>query len=406
MTSKIHQPPFRLVDVLKKNRPEVLKRHAEQLAVLQTALPPEVMQTRFRHNSVLISPKSLHLLVQPDVLRRWGVFAVYKPPFCPMKRANAHPNYHRVSLESFVSAALSSRDIAPYVRDTLHSRLKVRVLYSLATEYSGPVMISLKDDIPLAHSMHHTHMSYQILIAGHPPIDTASPTSPEEEAFLLSTLYPDVSLQSSSSVPGNQTPCGTASSFSSTASPSPSVSYRVARNGYYAHHPVSLVELEIGAPPTPTPPCLSAFVAAVFHSFIIGDPSGLLSHEKDGGKSEAPQKRTSTKISSCMTCASRENNRFGLHGDCDFPRVFAHLHQVRCSTGLLSSSSLCSTESFFSENEAKKASTSSDEELHKMHFQCANCFEPILQSNPMYGLKGISMNIRDGSWSPISEALS
>lgn len=405
MTSKIHQPPFRLVDVLKKNRPDVLKRHAEQLAVLQTALPPEVMQTRFRQNSVLISPKSLHLLVQPDVLRRWGVFAVYKPAFCPMKRSEAHHNYHRVSLESFVSAALSSRDIVTHVRDTLSSRMKVRVLYSLATECSGPVVISLKDDVPLAHSMHHLHMSYQLLVAGHLPIDTASPASLEEDEFLLSTLFPEIPLRSSSSVPGSRTPYGTASSFHTSSSPSPSVTYRVARNGYYAHHPVSLVELEIVAPPSPTPPFLSAFVATVFHSFIIGDPSGLLAHEKNDSTNEERQKGSSIRGSSSMSPSSKENNRFELHGDCDFPRVFAHLHQVRCSTGLLSSS-LSSTETFFGEKEAKKSSPSSDEDLHRMHFQCANCFEPIFQSNPMYGLKGISMNIRDGSWSPISEALS
>lgn len=386
MSSKIYQPPYRLVDVLKKNRPEVLKRHAEQLAVLHTALPPEVMQTRFRQNSVLVSPKSLHLLVQPEVLQRWGVFGVYKPPFCPMKRMDAHQNYHHVSVESFVSAALSSRDVLTNIRHALRGPMKVRVLYSLATECSGPVLVSLKEDLPLAHSMRHVHLSYQLLVAGHLTIDATETTKPVEPR-LLSALYPKSSLSSSS--------CFSSSSFQ--APPSPSVTYRIARNGYYAHHPVSLVEIEIRSPSSPSPPSLGAFVAAACGSFIIGDPTGLLQYENNA-KNRLKQRSTSS-------LPHDPNNHFTLRGDCDFPRVFAHLQQVQCDTGLVSSPSPSSKAEPFNSEKMSGISAHSDKDLHEMSFHCTNCFEPIFQPKPVYGLKGITMNIRDGSWSPMSEML-
>lgn len=404
MSSKIFYPPYRLVDVLKKNRPEVLKRHAEQLAVLHTALPPEVMQTRFRQNSVLISPKSLHLLVQPEALRRWGIFAVYKPPFCPMKRSEAHHNFHRVSVESFVSAALSSRDVLRHVRGTLKGPMKVRILYSLATECSGPVVISLKDDLPLAHSMRHVHLAYQLLVAGHLPVENASSSIPFDP-HLTSALYPSLAPCSTSSARGNTSAFGTYSaSFSSFSPSSPSVTYRVARNGYYAHHPVSLVELEIRSPPSASPPSLSAFVAAACRSFIIGDPSGLLQYENEA-KEGRREKEGRTGGTGAFGCSRGNSNSFVLRGDCDFPRVFAHLQQVACATGLLSSPTASPGQPSFSGENMGEDSNASQEDLHTIRFQCGNCFEPIFQPKPVYGLKGISMNIRDGSWSPMSEML-
>lgn len=387
MASK-HHPPHRLVDVLKKNSPKALRKHAEQLAVLQKALPPEVLETRYRHNSYLISPKSLHLMVQPDVLRRWGVFAIYKPAFCPMKRKDARLNYHQVSVESFLSAALSSREVLPVVRETLDPRkVRVRVLYSLDTEVSGPVMVTLNDAFPFVRSMQYVRLSYQLLVAGHLPVDDAMRPM---DANLVKVLYPTLPSVLDS-------PPSTSTTSTSTATPV--FEYRVKQAGFYAHHPVSMVELQLSAPPSAAPPRLQAFVDAAFQSFIIGDSTAMM----DVGRAKRPQ---STNTSSSFGASPSSNGfdasgsvgpaSFVLRGDCDFPRVFAHLRQVTCESGLTTSST--------TPGEIPKQKKPEEKE-NVMEFQCNQCFEPIVQAKQVYGLKGISMNIHDGCWSPMSEML-
>lgn len=386
MASK-HHPPQRLVDVLKKNSPQTLRKHAEQLAVLQTALPPEVLETRYRHNSVLVSPKSLHLMLQPELLRRWGVFAIYKPAFCPMKRKDAHHNYHRVSVESFLSAALSSREVLPVVRETLDPRqVRVRVLYSLDTEVSGPVVVTLNDAFPFVHSMQHVRLLYQLLVAGHLPVEESMR---QMDPTLVSTLYPSS---------GSSNAASTAATTASTKGESapPVFEYRVKQTGFYAHHPVSLVELQLASPPSASPPRLPAFVDAAFQSFIIGDPSAM-------GRTTASRRSTpensprDTRAGASSSGRGLEPSSLVLRGDCDFPRVFAHLRQVTCKSGLPNPLG----------SEAKAAETAREDKIDEnvMDFQCNQCFEPIIQAKQLYGLKGISMNIHDGSWSPMSEML-
>eukprot|EP00796_Vickermania_ingenoplastis_P008285 gene8285-5804_t len=340
-----HQPPCRLVDVLRKNSPSALRRQAEQLATLYTDLPPEVLSSRYRQNSHLVPPKALRLLVQQEALRRHGVFAVYKPPFCPMKRSEAR-NHHRVSVESFITAALSSREVLPIVRETMDPRqIKVTVPYSLAKEASGPVLVSLRGDVPA-----QLQLSYQIFVAGHHKTEE-KPTAVDPRL-----LYPLLSSQASASL-----------------SPD-SCTHRVTATGYYAHHPVSLLEVEIAGPPCATPPALSAFVKQKLKTFVMGDPSAL---GKSAGVDALP-------------------SGFALQGDADFPRVFIHLRNTR----LLVSGAAPSHGSGAAREGTLPDTTDGDPQFH-----CNNCFEPVFQRSRTHGLKGISLHIHDGSWSPISELL-
>lgn len=361
---------IRLVDVLKRNSPQALQRHAEQLAVLRTAFPPGVMESRSRQNSFLISPKSLHVMIDQDVLRHSGVFAVYKPPFCPMKRSEAHENYHRVSVESFVHAAIKSRDIAPIMREMADpAEINIRVLYNLARESSGPVLISLLAKDSFVLSLRHYRFLYQLLVAGHLSVQEKSQTMTPEEA---SWLYPGAPL---------------GESF---------FQYRVVEIGYYAHHPVSLVEVDLVSPSSAKPPALDEFVRKVLHTFIVGDTMSTGAGSSPHGKVNSHALEMS----------------IALRGDCDFPRVFTHLHSVQCSKNLThwSASPTSGKESIEQESSPTSASPLhfSEEEntVEKFGFACRKCLESIFHPKvPRHGLKRMSMNIRDGSWSPMLENL-
>lgn len=349
-------PPQRLVDVLKKNRPEVLRSHAQNLAALQTALSASAVETRFRQNTVLISPKALHLLHAADNLRKYGVFAIYKPPFCPMKRQEANRNYHKVSVESFLSAALSSRDILPVIRETLRpSEMNVRVLYSLADEASGPVVASLHDKFNFSHSTNALTFHYQMLVAGHLSL---SEEMQQLQSDGLHVLFPESTTEKLSSS---------------------SASCSVLSTGFYAHHAVSLVNVRVASPPSALPPALGEFTKRVLGTFIIGDPAMLSTHPP------IPLPKG-----------------FSLRGDCDFPRVFVHLREVEVNTDLDGAAAKdrgSTSSSSTSEGDRGQAT-------EKITFSCNNCLEPIVQTKQVFGLKGISMNIRDGSWTPMSELVS
>lgn len=346
-------PPHRLADVLKRNSPARLKRHAAELGALQAALPPSTWKSRFSQNKALVSPKALRLLVYPQVLQETGLFAIYKPPFCPMKRTEANANYHRVSLESFLSAALSSRDVYPHIRHLSREGTRVRVLNTLATEASGPVVVSVSardSDKPLAFQPkkeYHPALHYQLLVAGHLPVEKDATVMLTNSA---SVLYPSI------------------------AEPEPSFQYRVSQNGYYAHHPVSLVEVRIPCSLgcLPAPPLLSHFTAHCLDTYVIGEDGA--SKSSSGDEASMTAKRPAAAA---------------LRGDRDFPRVFCHLEQAVMEEV----------------SPSPDSGASRNEEEEEIVFHCRNAFEPVIQAEKVYGLKGISINIHDGGWTPMSELL-
>lgn len=99
--------------MFKTTSPEFVKKSAAQVQRAMKEINRDDIQSRFERNKFLIDPKHLHLLVDHDKLDKYQSFAIFKPSFCPMRRLHAVENYHRVSVESFLQAALKSREISP-----------------------------------------------------------------------------------------------------------------------------------------------------------------------------------------------------------------------------------------------------------------------------------------------------
>lgn len=375
MTSKT--PSRRLTDVLRSNSKEVLLGNAAKLAQVSASLPPDVIKTRFMRNMHLISPKSLQLLCDEAVLSRWCTFAVYKPPFCPMRRAEACGNYHKVSVESFVAAALRSRTVQPVVQRELRpEEVNVRVLNNVDTCASGPVVVTVADRHAFSTSLRDFTMRYDVLVAGHVPL---SEPLPVEADHLFASSHNNDKTSQSCRDENHGTEATARSSTAETSFSSPPLAssscvctFQVKRNAYYSVHPVSLVEFTIVSPPTALPPRIEAFVREHLSTFVLGDPDAPVT---------AP---TGTTRDEAQEAAKFSWNVVAMRGDCDFPRVFTHLREVSINADVMDAMGAVVS---------KKA----------IDFHCRKCFEPILQRERIYSLKGRRIGLLDGSWRPEAE---
>ncbi|KPA85372.1 hypothetical protein ABB37_01689 [Leptomonas pyrrhocoris] len=447
MTSR--PPTRRLVDVLKQNGKQTLERHAVDLAAAASSLQAEAIQTRFLRNQFLISPKSLHLLASEDLLSRWHVFGVYKPPFCPMRKSAAADNFHHVSVESFVEAALRSKSIYPVLRRALTpAEMQVRVLYNLDTFASGPVLVALSNHYQFAASLATTTMEYDVLVSGHLPVHATG----NHTKIDVQQLFPGVPLAraSSSAEPfsaGKQTDI-------TAASTSAEAYYEVKENGYYSVHPVSLINLVIEAPPTSQPPALERFAREQLHTCIVGDPlvMGELMHiraseqapSRIGNRKETKEVTNSSRSSSQTSAAdSRALSSDGaahaaavklaanphivsMRGDCDFPRVFLHLRTARVDTSgeqrrpaVLQDPASTNTSgkggtplaynfsmsglSFPEKQQQQQQDEFAQKQGIELH--CHKCFNGLVQKQLTSSFKSRRLSLLDGTWTPQAEFL-
>ncbi|KAG5498290.1 hypothetical protein JIQ42_03096 [Leishmania sp. Namibia] len=439
MTSR--QPTRRLVDVLKQNSKKTLDRHAAQLAAAASSLPAEAIQTRFLRNQFLINPKAMHLLTTQEQLTQWQVFGVYKPPFCPMRRAEAAGNYHNVSVESFVEAALTSKDVYPVLKRILKpSEVRVRVLYNLDAFASGPVLISVSDAHSYATSLQTTTMEYDLLVGGHLPVHgTGSYT-----AMDVAQLFPGVCVSSRGSEAG-----ATAKAARVVV---PEAHYVVKQNGYYSVHPVSLLHVVIRSPPTSQPPALERFAREQLGTCVMGDP--LVMGELMQLRANPAASRLDTTASATKKISDAAEKRGGnakdakgelkrdpaaraaamkltanphivpQRGDCDFPRVFMHLREVRIDTSaaipsstsegasaqnvhsmahgtatvMMGSSQSCSTPP--AQKHAEQLAQARGIQVH-----CRKCFDGLLQKQLHASFKSRRISLLDGTWTPQTEYL-
>ncbi|RNF10482.1 hypothetical protein TraAM80_01528 [Trypanosoma rangeli] len=374
MTSKA--PSRQLTDILRRNNKETLLRNAAELAWVSASVSAEDLQTRFLRNMHLISPKSLRLLCDEAVLSRWFTFAVYKPPFCPMRRMEAGGNYHRVSVESFVEAALRSRTVHPVLRRELRpEEVKVRVVNDVDVYASGPVVVTVADLHAFSTSLQDVTMRYDVIVAGHMPL--TEPRAVEAGHLFALRCSDDCGLP-------NTTRRVTQSS-TEAASSSCVCTHQVKRNAYYSVHPVSLVEFTITAPPTPLPPRLETFVREHLGTFVLGDPDAQVPAAKMKRTARSPHP-TMAAADESEAAAKAAWNVVAMHGDYDFPRVFTHLREVSINADVADAAGGVA---------AKKS----------IEFHCRKCFEPILQRERVYSPKGRRIGLLDGFWTPEAEFL-
>ncbi|EPY24964.1 hypothetical protein STCU_06916 [Strigomonas culicis] len=407
MSSKL--PNKFLVNVLQQNSRQTLERHAQQLAAAAVNIPAEAIQTRFLRNHFLISPKSLCLLGQGEVadrpaplsplyssggtaaydpedyLSRWHLFAVYKPPFCPMHRADAADNYHRVSVESFVVQALRSRNLAPQLRELFRTpaEMHVRVLNDVDRFGSGPVVVSVSDRFPFATSLVPFRMTYDLLVHGHLPLTEAKKT------IEPSLLFPAQAERLGDAAPTSAT-------------------MEVKRNGYYASHAVSLLEVVIASPPTALPPALTAYVREQLQTFVVGDPVAMESIVLGGGAASAAPAAAEGPGSAAAALT--------LQGDVDFPRVFHHLREVAVEADVTADGSPPAAAAAPAVRvkvplvggaaATPSASPASPTGKEVISFHCRKCFDKILHTQRITHMKRKQMGLLDGQWTPATEYVS
>lgn len=425
MTSK--PPTRRLIDVLKQNSKETLDRHSAELAAAASFLKAESIQTRFLRNQFLVNPKSLHLLPNEDLLTRWHVFGLYKPAFCPMRKSAAQDNYHNVSVESFVEAALRSKAIYPTLRRVLRpSEMQVRVLYTLDTFASGPVLVSLSDHYSFATSLATTTMEYDVLVSGHLPVHAKG----NHTAIDVPLLFPSAQMSDMD---------GVAKTIAH---------YEVRENGYYSVHPVSLLNVVVAAPPSSNPPSLERFAREALGSCVIGDPLVMgelmqlreyaptqhkvktpevrhhASATAEGGGGTAPSGDAAAHAAAVKMAANP--HIVSMRGDCDFPRVFTHLREIRVNT-----SAEKRRPAFTESVDADAAGSGSGgggglaftfpvggqlapeqqqqqdafAQKQGIELHCRKCFEGLVQKQLTTSFKARRIGLLDGTWTPQAEFL-
>lgn len=391
-------PPSRLTDVLRRNSMRTLKRHAAELAAASTMLPTEAIHTRFLRNHFLISPKALHLLVDELTLSRHHLFAVYKPPFCPMRCAEAHSNYHKVSVESFINAAMGSQLVLPTLARTLSPKeVHVRVLNDVDAFASGPVLVSVADKHPHATSLKGFTFEYDVLVAGH-ILATTTTTGGGGG----SRRIPTEALFPASESDGGKVAAGEVEEAVESSAPAGDGDcecvFDVVQHGYYSVHPVSLLNVKITSPPSPLPPSMEDFVRNTLETCVIGDPVALgeFITASQQGNSPAPSPPSPSPSRSGRTLAGTRTEApampllhsrvVTMRGDCDFPRVFTHLREVSFRVP---------------EHDVQGAVIAEK----KVEFHCRKCFHGLLRRNRSYSLKASRIGILDGTWTPASEYL-
>jgi hypothetical protein len=459
MTSR--PPTRRLVDVLKQNSKQILEKHATDLAASAASLHAEAIQTRFLRNQFLIHPKSLQLLADESMLTRWHVFGVYKPPFCPMRKSDAHDNYHHVSVESFVESALRSKVVYPILRRVLApSELQVRVLYNLDTFASGPVLVALSNYFEFATSLATTAMEYDVLVSGHLPVHATGNHTKIDVAHLFPST-PGTRPSATLADPTTQRRLYKDGDTPSVSSPSPfEAFYEVKENGYYSVHPVSLLNVVVKAPPTPHPPALQRFAREKLGTCIVGDPlvMGELMQLREYTEAPTPsQSGIDTKndihntrkkgagaerggrvVAASGDAAAHEAavklaanpHIVSMRGDCDFPRVFEHLRELRvdtrneqsrCPPSLDTTSAHefrgnCSSGSsmMFQLPLGKMASDAQQQQRQRqdafaqnvgIELHCRKCFHGLVRRQLTSSFKSRRIGLLDGTWTPQAEFL-
>jgi hypothetical protein len=367
--------PRKLIDVLKQTSPEYLKKGTTQAKRAMREILGEDLQTRFMRNHFLVDPKSLQLMVDHDKVNLYRTFAVFKPAFCPMRRAQADENYHRVSIESFVGAAMKSTELVPILKKihdedvavvssapaelstqrhsssaspsepegaAVPSSLKIRVLNDLPLMYSGPIVIALQGGPGRPSSLRRGAVHYDVLIYGH----DSAPQHSEEDTVEPHLLFPDLKQKVLDAAKAHaEFPLRCTS--------------KVDRIGYYAMHPVTLLRVSIFHPVAATAPDLVHYVTNHRNTFVVGDAAAT-----DGGEH---QKR-------------RFNYGSALRGDFDLPRLFVHSRSVSVDVDVL--------------NPQQQIVG-----VKSVEFQCRNCFEPLINPEKSMMIKKNKIQLVDGSWS-------
>jgi hypothetical protein len=364
--------PRKLVDVIKQTSPEYLKKGTTQARRAMQEILGEELQTRFMRNHFLVDPKSLQLMVDHDKVNLYRTFAVYKPAFCPMRRAQADENYHRVSIESFINAALKSSDLSAVLRKIreedvkasasaprevlqgglggegtaeVPSSVRLRVINDFPLFYSGPVLIALQEGPGRPSSLRRGVVHYDVLTFGHDvPKETEDTVDP-------SHLFPGIDqarLDAAVKHPVTPMRC----------------SLKVDRIGYYAMHPVTLLRMSVFHSITASAPDIVRYVSKYRNTFVVGDAEATADQAPSGG--------------------ARGNPRFAYgnvsRGDFDLPRVFVHARCVSVDVDVL--------------NPQQEVVGSKAVEFH-----CRNCFEPLVNPEKSMMIKKNKIQLIDGSWS-------
>ena len=323
-----------LYDVFNRTNPKILEKHKRELAKLAT-VDPSLTASRFVRNSVFIDPKSLHLLLDSNTLSQHKVFAVYKPPFCPLRRSEAVENFHKVSVESYVEAALKSIEIAGEVRQLASAEnLQIRVLYELSHYQSGPMVVALAKQFDPREYLLRSVQIFDTMVFGHLKVMDTDVEAPAPELFAASP-------KSS----GSLGKC----------------CFKVERNGWYVHYPVSLVRYTIRGSAVALAPRLTEFTSKFLGTFIVGDPAAL-------------KKENAATLATAIHRG--QSGKLTLHedrGDFDFSRVFEHLTTVVTSQP----------------NETK-------EEF--ITFSCPNCIDSYVWPSKVMRTQTLGSN--DGLWHP------
>lgn len=450
MTSR--PPTKRLVDVLRQNSKQTLDKHAADLAAAASSLHAEAIQTRFLRNQFLINPKSLHLMSNEELLTRWHVFGLYKPAFCPMRKSDAQDNFHHVSVESFVESALRSKAIYPTLRRVLTpADMQVRVLYNLDAFASGPVLVSLSKHYQFATSLSTTTMEYDVLVSGHLPLHATGNHTKIE----VQHLFPAAAHRAPAK---GSTATDAASSDSSAAKTATEAYYEVKENGYYSVHPVSLLNVVVKAAPTSHPPALERFAREQLGSCVIGDPlvmgelmqlreyaqfsnraqgaddnstKGPLNSKGKWTSSEGDVAKSGDAAAHAAAVKLAANPHLvSMRGDCDFPRVFMHLRELRVDTsgempyptrGAMPPSQPGEDRSVgggaaaasLSYNFPLGALSTPQQQQQQDAFaqkqgielHCRKCFDGLVQKQLTTSFKARRIGLLDGTWTPQAEYL-
>lgn len=339
----------RLVDLLKQTTPDSQKKEVETKSKIEHFLQESGCDTRFLTNRFVIAPKSMALLDEDDgtgqALQTHKMFAVYKPPFCPMRREDAIENFHKVSVEGFVDHALCSQKVLPVIRGMQQLKktspdaketppLTVRVLNELELYSSGPVVIAMNQP-SFVGSLRGAELGYDVLVYDH-LLRAKRQTQP----IPMDMLYSDEELVGSM--------------------PETRAESQLVADGYYGPHPASLMRVTIFSPPSARPPALNAYAEQLLGTFIVGDPT----------KPTLDYKKSTTMVPP--------------RGDADFSRVFEHLSTI----------SLLVKDGSAGGEAGKDA---------KISFTCHSMFQNLLaESHRSTGGKR-SVTAFDGMWTPLQQ---
>ena len=327
----------RLVDILKQTSTATLEKQSNEKSKLEQFMEETGCDTRFLMNRFVIEPKALCLLDEPVNLSKYKLFAIYKPPFCPMRRAEAAENFHKVSVEGFIDHALASQKVLPVVRDVkkknAEGSITVRIQNDLELYCSGPVVVALDQHSYFA-SLRGAVFTYEVMVYGE-----LMRQQRRDQDVPINLLYGESALV--------------------TTMPDTRAVSTFIGGGYYGAHPASHMKLVVQSPPTAKPPNLRAYAEKILESFVIGDPT----------KQPIEYKKSITMVPQ--------------RGDADFSRVFEHLQSITLRV---------------KERDDKDQET--DNEVN-VGFSCDGCFDGLLVEHLRVIQGKRKITYLDGMWSQL-----